>query len=172
MSCCIKDPETLTSYEIDKDLKKQQATIRKQVSFRKINLIFWFIGTIDYIILIMKSPRWPTAYIVNFTVCHDYWRCACSNQSRCACARARAPARANQPISLALPAKPRIQVPCSFSDFLSPFWLMMQAVLFGWTGSSAESTMLVGIQLCNWSSQLLISFYQHSSSANKPKKKL
>lgn len=31
MSCCIKDPETLHSYDIDKDLKKQQATLRKQV---------------------------------------------------------------------------------------------------------------------------------------------
>lgn len=31
MSCCIKDPETQASYDIDKDLKKQQATLRKQV---------------------------------------------------------------------------------------------------------------------------------------------
>lgn len=31
MSCCIKDPETLKSYEIDKDLKKQQGSLRKQV---------------------------------------------------------------------------------------------------------------------------------------------
>ena len=31
MQCCIKDPDTLMSYEIDKDLKRQQAAIRRQV---------------------------------------------------------------------------------------------------------------------------------------------